>query len=116
MIRYADKRITKTQENMRGGHGFVSLSPIGLPDDFRAPVTMFNRVTLAPGASIGYHTHTDDEEYYYILSGTGEYSDNGHLAILSAGDATVTSGGEGHSLRNIGDEELDLLAVIVKVS
>ena len=46
------------------------------------------------------------------LSGCGEMDDNGTVVSLKAGDATVTRSGEGHALRNTGENPLEVLAVI----
>ncbi|NLC53971.1 MAG: cupin domain-containing protein, partial [Firmicutes bacterium] len=52
-------------------------------------------------------------EAYYILSGTGEFNDNGAVTTVTAGDVTFTGAGEGHALKNIGTEPLDFIALII---
>lgn len=98
--------------NMRGGDGTVTLAPAFTSGDYAAPVRLFSRITLPVGASIGYHIHEQEEEFFYFLSGTGIMDDNGIPVTVKAGDSTVTRSGEGHSLRNTGDSPLELLAVI----
>ena len=34
-------------------------------------INFFHDDIIPPNASIGIHTHDDDEEYYYVVSGTG---------------------------------------------
>ena len=74
---------------------------------------IFNHVVLAPGAEIGWHIHKGDGETYYILSGTGEYSDNGSIITVAPGDVTFVDDGEGHRLKNVGDEPLEAIALIL---
>ena len=74
---------------------------------------VFNHVYLAPGAEIGWHVHKGDGETYYILSGKGEYSDNGNIITVGPGDTTFVDEGEGHSMKNIGEEPLEAIALIL---
>lgn len=74
---------------------------------------VFNHVFLEPGAEIGYHVHKGDGETYYILKGTGEYSDNGQIVTLQPGDVAFVDEGEGHSLKNTGTETLEAIALIL---
>lgn len=74
---------------------------------------IFNHVFLAPGAEIGWHIHKGDGETYYILAGKGEYSDNGNIITVGPGDVTFVDEGEGHSMKNTGDEPLEAIALIL---
>lgn len=38
---------------------------------------MYAEVTIPKGASLGVHRHTGNAESYYILAGTGLYTDDG---------------------------------------
>jgi len=66
---------------------------------------------LAPGVTIGVHTHTDDEEVYYILDGTGTMTLDGQTYAVGPGDVTVVFPGGRHSLANTGDTELRMIVV-----
>lgn len=74
---------------------------------------VFNHLYLAPGCEVGWHIHHGDGETYYILKGKGEYNDNGTLVTVGPGDVTFVDGGEGHSLKNIGEEPLEAIALIL---
>ena len=74
---------------------------------------LFNHMILAPGNSVGEHTHEGDNEIYYILSGTGTYNDNGTYVKIGPGDTTVCNDGELHGLVNDGDEPIELIALIL---
>lgn len=73
----------------------------------------FAHGVLAPGASVGYHVHTGESESYYILSGSGEYNDNGTIVPVTVGDVTFTANGEGHGMKNTGTEPLHFIALII---
>lgn len=74
---------------------------------------VFGHTTVYPGSKIGYHVHTGESETYYILSGTAKLSDNGKEVILHEGDVAYTADGEGHSLECIGDEPVEMIALIL---
>ena len=59
---------------------------------------LFNHMFLAPGRSVGDHTHVGDNEIYYFLSGTGTYNDNGVYVKVHPGDTTICNNGELHGL------------------
>ncbi|MCR4907371.1 MAG: cupin domain-containing protein [Lachnospiraceae bacterium] len=75
---------------------------------------LYAEVTLYPGSSVGWHVHHGEEETYYILSGAGEYNDNGRIRRVFPGDVTVTFDGQGHELRPAGKEPLVFIALILK--
>lgn len=102
-----------TVARARDGEGEVHFTHI-LEKDVHPACQMFARLELAPGASVGAHDHTDDAEIYYILKGTFEVSDNGENKEARAGDVLYTADGESHSIRNIGTEPGELLAVILR--
>ena len=64
---------------------------------------------LKPGAYGGYHRHDGDEEIYYVLSGQAEYAQDGEVAPLGPGDATLVKSGHCHAIRNAGNDDLRLL-------
>jgi quercetin dioxygenase-like cupin family protein len=47
----------------------------------------------------------------YILSGTGDIVIDGHASTVGAGTVCQVKAGEKHSLRNLGDSEMVLLAI-----
>lgn len=69
---------------------------------------------LAPGASIGVHTHVEDCEIMYIVSGTATYSTPAGEETVPAGCCHYCPKGGTHGLKNCGDEELVFFAVLPK--
>ncbi len=69
---------------------------------------VFRKRALHPGASIGVHAQEDDE-IYYVISGTGEYTLDGKTTAVSAGTALLTRRGSTHALRQTGKNDLVVL-------
>lgn len=114
MIRRKEERNVEYREHMRDGDGTVQLNHIiHEPGELYDKGRLFAHLHLEPGCSIGWHIHEKDEEIFYILNGTAEYSDNGNLVTLTAGDVSICPAGTGHSIRNIGTDALDFVALII---
>lgn len=112
MLRHPGELPAEERVHMRDGEGTVTLAPALQPGDYQAALRLFSRITLPPGASIGYHVHEGEEELFYFIAGEGELDDNGIKRAVQAGDASVTRSGEGHALRNTGACPLVVLATI----
>ena len=110
--RYAERNIET--KKLFNGEGQAILAHIlnGAPEMYGKGRT-FSICTLKPGCEIGWHIHHGDGETYCILSGKGEYSDNGTPVVVGPGDVTFVDDGEGHSLKNIGEEDLTAVALIL---
>ena len=66
------------------------------------------------GATIGRHTHEEDSEIIFILSGPGSVLDDDELLPLEAGQCHYCPQGHSHSLINDSTEELVFFAVVPK--
>jgi len=66
---------------------------------------------LEPGATIGEHTHKNDEEIYVILDGRGVMRIDGVDQDVAGGDVCITRAGHSHSLTNSPDTPMHLLVV-----
>ena len=99
---------------IRGGIGEVEMHKIcESVEELYGKGRLFNLMVLAPGNTIGEHTHEGDNEIFYFLSGTGEYNDNGTIVPIEAGDVTFCPAGSGHGVMCVGDEPLELIALIL---
>ena len=114
MIRKAEDCKIEYREHMRDGDGTVQITNfINSPEELNGKGRLFAKITLVPGAGIGYHLHDKDAELFYIIRGTGEYNDNGTVRTVTAGDVTICPTGTSHAITNRSDEVLELVAVIV---
>ncbi|MBP5688489.1 MAG: cupin domain-containing protein [Muribaculaceae bacterium] len=67
---------------------------------------------LEPGASIGYHSHDENSETIYLLTGKGTVLYDDSEETLLPGQAHYCPRGHSHSLINNGDTTLVFLAVV----
>ena len=74
----------------------------------------FTFAELTPGEEAEYHIHEGECEYYYIVSGKGLYNDNGKEIEVFPGTITYTPSGCGHGIKNIGEEMLEFITLILK--
>lgn len=100
-------------ENMCGGKGHLIIEHILGEKELNGKCGLYAKVTIEPGCTLGYHEHNGESETYYILSGEGNYNDNGTIRLVKTGDVTFTQSGSGHGLDNISDEDLVFMALII---
>lgn len=113
MVKHSKDFPVDLRPQMRGGNGVVQIQNFVTSQDLNEKGRLFGTITLEPGCSIGYHTHDNDSELFYILEGEGQYDDNGTTLTVKAGDVTYTPAGTGHSIANRSDRPLKLVALIV---
>ena len=92
--------------HMRGGEGQVAAHM------FTDSSNKIMKGFLAPGCTIGLHTHDTSSEIICILSGTGKVLCDGEYEPLSAGSVHYCPKGHEHSLINDGDGDLTFFAVV----
>mgnify|MGYP002731380210 CR=1 FL=1 len=93
--------------NCMGGEGTVMMER--LLGKGRAYV----RHTLAPGVSIGKHTHEHEMESMVLVSGRATHIINGETQILEKGDIIAAMPGDTHQIACLGDEPLVLIAQVL---
>lgn len=113
MFRTVSEMKTESRENMRGGKGNINITHIFKQDEFTGKCRLCARVVIQPGDNIGFHEHNNEEEIYVITKGVALVNDDGIEKQVTAGDAVLTGNGKGHSIKNIGNEPLELLAIIL---
>jgi quercetin dioxygenase-like cupin family protein len=60
-------------------------------------------LSIAPGIGVPRHTHTREDEAYYVLAGELEVTVGNEVFVLSAGDTLMAPRDIPHQLRNPGD-------------
>ncbi len=113
-ITHHEDRVLTVNPNKAGGKGHVDIEHLISDAQKNDKTKLFARVVIAPGCSLGYHEHHGESETYYILSGVGEYNDNGKIVTVKSGDVTFTPDGCGHGMENCGDEDIVFIALIQK--
>ena len=94
--------------------GGAEINAIIENEEFFGKGRMFARVRLQKGEAVDWHTHTDEIEYYYILSGAGIFtnSDKTEQTVV-AGDVCTMELNGGHAIRQIGENVLEFIALIL---
>lgn len=113
MIKRNENMQSKVNVNMRGGDGQVVITELMSKGEYDGKARLVATLTLESGCSIGEHVHENEEEIFYIISGTAEYNDNGEIVELKAGDSCICRNGQKHSIANKCDETLVVAAVIL---
>ena len=109
-----EEMTTYVRERIRDGNGAITLLRMFPEEEQPAKCRLFSILTLEKGCSVGWHTHDDETEVYYIMEGEAESNDDGVIHTLRPGDVTVTGKGGGHSIINKRDEPMRMLAVVIK--
>jgi mannose-6-phosphate isomerase-like protein (cupin superfamily) len=102
-------------EKARGGEGVTIFDHIFETDEMASKCRVLAKLTLEPGTSIGYHSHEDEEDTYYILSGNATVNLNGETRLLYPGEAAYLAPGGSHSIANDGQVPLEVISVIIKM-
>ena len=113
MIQFKEQQNCTTESNQNGD---VKLYISDLADfDIKNPkLRTFALASLKAGEEVEFHIHEEECEYYYIISGTGVYNDNGKMIDVTPGTVTFTPSGTGHGIKNTGKEMLEFIALIIR--
>ncbi|MGA2142019.1 MAG: cupin domain-containing protein [Brevinematales bacterium] len=112
MLIHPSEMRTELKEKMRGGEGTVKMTHLVEPEKLKN-ARLLARLTIASGSGIGTHEHSSETEYYIIQKGSGSVSDNGIIKDVKPGDVLITGNGDNHSIKNTGQDDLELIAVII---
>ncbi|HJN18044.1 MAG TPA: cupin domain-containing protein [Armatimonadota bacterium] len=112
LIRNHDDMPTSAIDGCHDGVGEILCTTVmGGADDRR--LNFMHDDILPPGTSIGVHTHEADEEYYYILTGTGIMTLDDARHSVGPGTITAVYPGGNHGLENTGDEDMRIIVFSV---
>ncbi|MDR1577309.1 MAG: cupin domain-containing protein [Deltaproteobacteria bacterium] len=67
-------------------------------------------IIIVPGYEILPHNHPTSTEFFYVVSGSGEFQDNDGWHKINPGDAFRAPDGVTHALKAAGPDPLKLLA------
>ena len=81
---------------------------------FNDDLTKVMKVKLAPGSTVGMHTHTDDSETIMVLEGSGMVIFDGKQMTLDEGNIHYCPKGHSHSIINDSKEDLVLCCVVTQ--
>ena len=114
MIKHDGVYEQETRANMKGGPGEVTLQHYFRKAECGGGhIRICAKLIIPPGAGIGLHDHTGEDEVYIVLKGNGRVTDDGVVRDIHVGDAVLTGLGKSHGVECIGEETLEIMALVV---
>lgn len=114
IIRKAKEIVSTPIEHCMGGEGTVMMEKLlNAPEEMLGKGRAYVRHTLAPGVSIGKHTHEKEMESMVIVSGKAWHVINGEEQQLTVGDIIVAQPGDTHQIACRANEPLILIAQVL---
>lgn len=98
-----------------GGVGKIRFKRVFAEEAFKGPWNFVDYAVLPPGASIGAHTHGENEELYLVLEGRGVMHLDGEEIPVRPGSVVLNRAGGTHGLRNEGEDPLRIFVVEVRI-
>ena len=96
-------------EVIHEGVGLCNHTTVFDESELQSPIRFVNYTVLPVGTTFGLHQHGDDNEFYVVLEGEGEYTSNGITEKVTKGSIMVNPPFATHGLKNTGNTELKML-------
>ena len=103
----------RRDECLRNGKGTVNIKDLTDKEGLYGHGRLFAHITVEPGHSIGFHDHQHETEFFYIIRGEALFNDDGTPVTVKAGDVCSTGYGHSHSIENVSDAPMEMVALIV---
>jgi len=113
MIRRSNEMREERLHGLKEGKGSIQLFHMLEKEELSGKGRLCAREIIELGNSVGYHRHEGDFELYCVLEGEGIVNDNGFETTVRKGDVVRTGNGEFHSIQNVADENLEVIAIIL---
>ncbi len=98
------------------GRGAILTTRVAHADSVQGACNFIDYTIMPPGSTIGLHAHRDnEEEYYLILSGSGQMRCGDDTFEVTAGELIRNPPGGRHGLENTSDVPLTLFVFEVGV-
>jgi mannose-6-phosphate isomerase-like protein (cupin superfamily) len=116
MIIRKSEAVVKQLDKCHDGSGVLQCTEyLGAYQQKETGIKFYHDNILQPKDSIGEHRHTDDEEMYVILEGSGTMKIDGKDQAVQGGDICLTRHGHSHDLKNTGAIPMHFLVIGVNV-
>lgn len=89
-----------------------SAEKMGKVDVFRGETMFAGLNCFEPGQEHAPHAHAGQDKLYVVLEGEAEVQIGGEKSIVAPGAAAFAPSGVVHSIRNVGEERLIMMAVL----
>jgi mannose-6-phosphate isomerase-like protein (cupin superfamily) len=111
VIRFGDNPYLPAGHENPAAPGVLRKVLLGKADLRPGRVQMINWASQGVGKRFASHYHEDMQEVFVLVQGTAEITVGGETATLRRGDAVLIDPGEVHTMRNLGAEEVEYLAI-----
>jgi len=101
------------REKARGGEGKLEVHHFLEKEQLAPHSRLLCKIVMEPGNTMGYHSHHDEGEFFYILSGIAKITEDNEEILLYPGDTLYTPSGGSHLIEVAGDETLEYLALVL---
>ena len=112
MYKYIKELNTQTKLNSEGKEKMLKTNLADF-DLWDPRIRLYSLIQVKPGEEVEYHMHSGESETFFFLSGKGIYNDNGSKVDIVPGMVSFTPSGQGHGVKNTGDESLVFIALIL---
>jgi len=112
MYKQLNQLKTQTKLNAQGKEKMLKTNLADF-DAWDPRIRLYSFIQVKPGEEVEYHMHSGESETFFFLSGKGTYNDNGNVVDITPGMVTFTPSGQGHAIKNTGDENLAFIALIL---
>ena len=96
-------------EVIHDGIGLCNHAMVFGHDELQSPISFLNYTVLPVGATFGLHKHGDNNEFYVVLEGEGDYTSDGITERVTKGSIMVNPPFAVHGIKNTGSTELKVL-------
>ncbi len=93
-------------------HAAFHESKMGKTTLFESPRLLVGLNCFRPGQSHALHAHAGMDKLYHVVSGSGRLLLEGEEHALAPGEIAIAPAGVPHGIRNDGEADLVLLAVL----
>ena len=113
MFTRAGEHRVEIREKARGGEGMLEVHHFLEKEQLAPHSRLLCKIVMEPGNTMGLHTHEDEGEFFYILSGTAKITEDGEEIFLYPGDTMYTPPGGSHVIEVSGSDTLEYLALVL---
>ena len=103
----------EVREKARGGEGKITLHHLLEKEQLAPHSRLLCKMVMQPGNSMGFHTHQNEGEFFYFLSGVAKIFDGEQELLFYPGDTCYTPPGKSHSIEVSGNETLEYVALVL---
>lgn len=97
-----------------GGDGPIEFRRLMAAPEFETNIDFLDLTVIPPGSTIGRHSHTGNEELYFIVGGAPLMRVDGVERRLGPSDVTVVRSGGWHELINDSQDDVQIFVVQVR--